>query len=230
MHRIDRYIFTQLLTHETQKFSQLKPPGIEGNTLTYRLKRLQKEGLITKTPQGQYVLTSDGRFFTDRLNIHRFTPRQLPRSVSLLVVRRGDNWLLYRRNIHPLRGLIGLPHANIHSGESILVTAQRRLGEITGLKTKFVYRGGGYLTFYRGKQLESFTQINILENDGPVSGTLRVPEQELVTGTSFWEENPDFSQDQYLPSLSALKQNLDSGGSSFFIELTYNLPEVNSNK
>lgn len=223
MHRIDRFIFTQLLTHETQKFSQLKPPGIEGNTLTYRLRRLQKEGLVTKTPQGQYELTPEGRFFTDRLNFQRFTPRQLPRSISLLVVRRGDEWLLHRRLIHPLRDLMGLPHSNIRSGESVIATAQQRLEEMTGLRTKFIYRGGGYLTFYRDGKLESFNQVNILENDGEVKGSLRAPSREIVTGTYFWQRNPDFTQDEYIPSLKDINQHLVPGNPPFFTELKYKL-------
>ncbi len=223
MHRIDRFIFTQLLTHEAQKFSQLKPPGIEGNTLTYRLQRLRKEGLVTKTPEGQYQLTSEGRFFTDRLNFQRFTPRQLPRSISLLVVRKGNEWLLHRRLIHPLRDLMGLPHSNIRSHESIIVTAQQRLEEMTGLKTKFVYRGGGYLTFYRDGKLESFNQVNILENDGEVKGSLRAPSREIVTGTYFWKQNPDFSEEGYIPSLKTIGEYLLAGSFPFFMELAVQL-------
>lgn len=223
MHRIDRFVFTQLLTHDNQKFSQLKPPGVESNTLTYRLQRLIKEGLITKTDHGYYTLTPEGRFYTDRLNFYRFTPRQLPRPISLLVVRRGDDWLLYRRNIHPLRGLLGLPHANVRSGESILASAAHRLEETTGLKAEFVYRGGGYLTFYRGKQLESFTQVNILENKGPVKGELHPPSREIMTGVSFWQRSPDFSEGQYLPSLKAIEQYIQAGKYPFFAELSYSL-------
>ncbi len=223
MHRIDRYVFTHLLTHEAQKFSELKPPGIEGNTLTYRLKKLQKEGLILKTPEGRYELTPDGRFFTDRLNIQRFTPRQLPRPISLLVVRRNNEWLLYSRHIHPLRKLIGLPHSNLRSGESIITTAERRLEETTGLKAKLTYRGGGYLTFYRGGQLEAFNQINILENDGSIKGTLRESTQGIVTGTYFWQKDPDFSQRAYIPSLKTIEQYITAANFPFFTELSYDL-------
>lgn len=223
MHRIDRFIFTQLLTHESQKFSNLKPPGIEGNTLTYRLKVLQKDKLITKTPEGLYRLTHEGRFFTDRLNFRRFTPRKLPRPVSLMVLRQGSQWLLHKRLIHPLRGLICLPHANIKSGEPIVKTAEKRVRETTGLNVQLAYRGGGYLTFYRNGELEAFNQINILENVGEIRGQLQAPAREIVTGTYFWDNNPDFGQDRYIPSLTAIEQHIEAGNFPFFTELTYSL-------
>lgn len=223
MHRIDRHIFTQLLTHEIQRFSDLKPPGVEGNTLTYRLKVLQKDNLVAKTSDGLYRLTEEGRFFTDRLNFYKFTPRQMPRPVSLIIVRRNNEWLLHKRFIHPLRDLTGLPHANIKSGESIITSAERRIKEMTGLGVELVYRGGGFLTFYRDGELESFNQVNILENINKCEEELRPPARDIVTGTYFWEKSPDFTQPTYIPSLHAIKQYIDGGIYPFFFELTYNL-------
>ena len=223
LHRIDKYILKELLTHDSLPFSELRPPGVESNTLTYRLQRFAKEGLIRKSKDGHYVLTAIGRRFTDRLNLGKFIPRELAKPLTLIVCRRGDQWLLYQRYIHPLKDLAGLPHANLKPGESLIDSAERRLREKVGIKTKLVYRGGGYLTFYKDRELEGYNQINIVENITPPVGKL-IEEAEAGMGRNFWQKNPDFSEAKYIPSLKSIEIALRSNPKQlFFIEKTFDL-------
>lgn len=223
IHRIDKEILKKLLTHDGQRFSELKPVGIESNAFTYRLKKLMKEGVVGKSKDGVYHLTSQGRFYTDRLNLGKFTERTMPKSLLLLVCRneKGE-WLLLDRHIHPLKDLIGLPHGHVKIGMSVTQAAEKRLREVMGLTTSFAYRGSGYLTVYKNGELEGYNHFDILENIAPIKGTLNTGNEHMF-GDLFWQKDPDFSDARYIPSLRRFKELLDAGVFPFFEEITLEL-------
>lgn len=221
LHRIDKYILRELLTHDSSPFSELRPPGVETNTLTYRLKRFMNEGLVAKNKTGQYYLTSKGQLFTDHLNLGKFVPRELPRPITLIVCRRGDEWLLCERLIHPMKDLVGLPHANLKPGLPIIEAAEQRMKDVMGLSVKLTYRGSGYLTFYKDQEVEGYSQINIVENISQPRGTLNSGPIEGM-GRYFWEKAPDFSGAVYIPSMKDIEKAINKQG-LFFMEKTYDL-------
>lgn len=193
--------------------------------MTYRLKRFQKEGIIGKISNGEYILTAHGLRFTDSLNLGKFVPRDFPRPVTLLVCRRGDDWLLYERFMHPLKNMTGLPHINVKPNIGIITSAEQRLLDLAGIKVKLIFRGSGYLTFHNSNnELEVYNQVNILENVTQPKGKLiAMPEPEL--GRYFWQSKPNFSESKYLPSLQDIAKLLDDNPQQLvFFEKTYKLP------
>jgi len=221
IHRIDKYILKELLTHDSLPFSELRPPGVESNTLTYRLKRFLNEGIVGKTEHG-YYLTAAGQRFTDNLNLGKFVPRDLPKPLILMMCTQGDEWLLYKRAIHPLKDLSGFPHANVKPGISVLESAQTRLNEVIGLKTRFAYRGSGFLAFYKGENLEGYNHFTVVKNVTPITGILN-PEPEEGMGRYYWQKDPDFTSSDYIASLKDITKLAMENSGPFFAELTYHL-------
>lgn len=223
LHRIDRFILKELLTHDYLHFSELRPPSVESNTLTYRLKRFIDLDYVGKNRIGQYFLTAKGRLYTDRLNLREFAPRELPKPLILIICRRKNgDWLLYERFIHPFKDKVGFPHANVNSGISIIEATEKRFIEVMGLRAKFIYRGGGFLTYYKDKALEGYNQFVVVENITEPKGQLR-ENPELGMGRYFWQPKPNFNDSIYIPSLKDIEHQLTTKQSNFFVELTYKI-------
>ena len=181
-----------------------------------------KMGHIAKRHDRQYVITSAGRLYTERVHLNKFDERQLPKPMTLIVARRGDEWLLFRRFIHPFKDMVGLPHANVFPGKPIVTEAERRMREVYGLSCQFRVRGVMYMTFYRDGQLEGYNVMTIVENITPVTGQL-IASPQTHYGEYFWQKCPDFSSSEYIPSLSIIQTAMQHHQDLFFLDETFHM-------
>lgn len=219
MHHIQRHILRNLIQHTELRYKDLKPHAVDPNQFMYHLKHLQKEGLVIKTPEGAYRLTSAGLLDADRraLEDEKLTLYEQPRFVMLLAVfddKKG--WLLHKRLVQPLINQIGFIHGNIELGQSAEITAKDRLKYIAGLDGSFTYKGSATITIYKSHDLESYVHALIMYCKNP-KGDLK---KETTIGTNYWEKNLNFNQVNLIPSMKNIV-DLMKKEELFYTELTY---------
>lgn len=217
-HHIQKTIVYNLALIESARFSDLKPDTIENKLFDYHLKKVIAEGLVEKTNEGVYALTSKGR------RIGRDTIKRsdllLDRaySVLFLVIRRESDgaWLLCRRKAHPLLGKVGFLKAEPVVDEDVTATAHTTTLEKTGLDCSFTVRGSGYLRMFEDDSLESFTHFTLLE----CTNANGEPKQLDELAEYYWELDPDFTAPDVLPSIAYFAEKLAEPG-LFFIEESF---------
>lgn len=216
-HYIQRTIVYELAFTDSLRFGELQPDGIENKLFDYHLKKVVAAGLVKKTIDGRYTLTSEGRRIGKGAlkNQKRLVDRAY--SIILMAVRRKSDgaWLLYRRTNHPLIGLVGLMQAQPIATETVQQTARRACKDNTGLICDFSVHGHGYFKFFKADELESYIHFTLMVCDS-VDG-------DINTGNSgyFWDSNPDSESSEMLPTMKALvAMCLDKPGG--FIDQTIN--------
>lgn len=220
-HHLQRGIVYRLALEDSLRFSDLKPDTVENKLFTYHLKKVLAAGYVSKSEDGLYHLTAEGR----RLGIRVLSdPQRLAdraHSVLFLVIRRKVDraWLLYKRKTQPLIDKVGFMHATPSATESVADTAAKLCKERTGLSCRFTALGGGYFRTMRGDELESFTHFTLLVCEDAV-GELQQGNEEYAE--YFWQAEPDFSSAQMLPNMPALVEAYQTGV-PFFIEQNFQL-------
>lgn len=212
-HHIQKNIVYTLAFSDGMRFSELKPDELENKAFDYHLKKVIVAGFVTKSADGLYRLTHEGK----RVGISAFRGKgdrlDQARSTLLLAIRRADDgaWLLMRRKSQPLIGLRGLMNARPTAVQQIVDTAEQVCREETGLTGKFVAHGGGYFRMYRAGSLESFIHFTLLVcND--IQGELR---QNSSLAEYYWDTDPDWSAPDMLPNTRILHKMIEAPSGSF---------------
>ncbi len=212
-HHIQKNIVYTLAFSDGMRFGELKPDELENKAFDYHLKKVIKAGLVEKTNDGLYRLTSEGKR-VGKGALKKQT-RMIDRAYStlLLAIRRADDgaWLLMRRKSQPLIGLTGLMNVSPVATEKIADTAAQVCREQTGLTGEFVVHGGGYFRVYRAGSLESFIHFTLLVcND--IQGELH---QSSSLAEYYWDTNPDWSAPEMLPNTRTLRKMLEAPAGCF---------------
>lgn len=140
-HYLQRQILEKLAFADRLRFSELLPPEIGNNAFNYHLKQLLGQGLVTKTADG-YQLTATGLDYVDRLSLDLHRPRQQPKLVLWLALRRSNgDWLLARRLTQPDVGRVGLVTGKRHLGESSVEQQRREASQQLGIDLSAELRG-----------------------------------------------------------------------------------------
>ncbi len=216
-HHIQQSIVHKLAFADRLRFSELKPDDIENKLFDYHLKKAIRAGYVTKTDDGLYTLTHEGR--KKDITSYKKVDVNLVRAHStlILIIRRQDGaWLLYQRHTHPLRGLNGFMHCTPSSTESSSEQAAKECKEKTGLQGDFKVLGNGYFRIFEGENLESFTHFTLLFCDD-IRGELV---QNSDYAKYFWQETPDFAASDMLPTTACLS-DLYAKGKTFHVEKTF---------
>jgi len=218
-HHIQKDILKQLVHAPEARFADLKPDSVEGNVFTYHLQQLIKAGLVEKTDDGRYHLTAAGKQEGIASELTKSEARRQAHAIFLVHVRDTEGrWLLRKRMVHPSYGKVGFIHGEPKAGEPVIETASKRLQQKAGLHAELRIAGSGYITINHGDELESYVAFTLLT--GIVSA------RELIesdsTGENFWATDPDFSSDEFVPSMHDLVAQ-PASEQPFFAELTYNL-------
>ncbi len=212
-HHIQKNIVYTLAFSDGMRFGELKPDDLENKAFDYHLKKVIKAGLVEKTSEGLYALTSEGKR-VGKGALKKQT-RMIDRAYStlLLAIRRSSDgaWLLMRRKSQPLIGLTGFMNASPVAGEKIVETAAQICREQTGLAGEFVVHGGGYFRVYREGSLESFIHFTLLVcND--IQGELH---QNSSLAEYYWDMHPDWSAPEMLPNTQTLRKMLEAPAGCF---------------
>lgn len=205
-HHIQKHIVYTLAFSDGMRFGELKPDDLENKAFDYHLKKVIKAGLVEKTIEGLYALTSEGK----RVGKGAFgkQTRMIDRAYStlLLAIRRADDgaWLLMRRKSQPLIGLTGFMNVQPTASDHIVYTAAQVCRDQTGLTGEFVVHGHGYFRVYRTGALESFIHFTLLLcND--IQGELH---QNSSLAEYYWDMDPDWSAPEMLPNTQTLRKML----------------------
>lgn len=197
LHHIQKTVLDKLSTVESLRYGQIKPAELDGNTFGYHLKQLISESFVTKSTAGDYALTAKGRDYI----VHRYEdPTKSAHTIFLLIIRRGDSYLVRRRKVQPFLGKIGFIHGEPEPGVSVTETARKRLYNKTGIDIPLTVVGSALITQYLGEELHSYSHAIIL--NGTASGDIAVTED--ATGENLWVES--LSGDTILPSCADISQ------------------------
>jgi len=126
-------IFKTLMAFPGSSFVDLWDKEIESNKFTYYLKTMEQEGLIEKK-NGKYYLTTKGKSESTEISGETGKKEANPHVTLLLVVKKGEKYILYYRLKEPYYGFCGFPGAKVKRGEEILEAAKRELKEETNLE------------------------------------------------------------------------------------------------
>ncbi|QHN42664.1 hypothetical protein GII36_02225 [Candidatus Mycosynbacter amalyticus] len=205
-HHIQKAIVYALAFSDAMRFGELKPDELENKAFDYHLKKVVKAGLVEKTAEGLYRLTSEGKRVGISASRKQLERLDQARSTLLLAPRRASDgaWLLMRRKAQPLIGLRGFMNARPTAEQQIVRTAEQVCREQTGLAGMFVVHGDGYFRTYRGGELESFIHFTLLVcND--IQGELH---QNSSLAEYYWDTDPDWLAPDMLPSTQTLRKML----------------------
>lgn len=216
MHHIQKDIILKLAHKQQARFADLKPPHLDSNVFTYHLKQLVAAKLIAKTDDNCYHLTQKGKLAGINIRLDAKAELEQAHSVIYLAMRNPKGqWLLRRRLVHPAYGKVGFMHGEPSASETIHESANKLLMLRAGLEADFKVRGSGYLTLFRGDDLESFSHFTLLYAD--------VPEMELTSpgesGQNIWYSG-DFTEPEMFPNMPKLISLIDKSDDIFFASLT----------
>ncbi|MEI7960992.1 MAG: NUDIX domain-containing protein [archaeon] len=126
----DRKLFKQFVYAERLSFSEIaRRSKIPSNLLAYFVKKMVKKGILQKTSEGSYELSSKGEkllpFYTE---IESITPLV----VVLVMLVKGGKILLLKRKRRPYRGLWGIISGRMLLDESINSATKRICAQKAG--------------------------------------------------------------------------------------------------
>lgn len=188
-HHIQKAILYSLSFSDAVRFSDLKPDTLENKLFDYHLKQLMRDKLVTKTDDGKYKLTTEGRLLGRNVYTASFQDAETARSVLILAVKHQETkqWLYYKRKTHPLKDQYGFLHCTPEKQTSIFETSASTIKKL-GLRGDFELLGGGFL---RGKNqegtVESFTNFTLLFS----KNTTGILEQTDERADYFWVDHLD---------------------------------------
>lgn len=193
LHHIQKSILDKLATAQTRRYGELKPAELDGNVFGYHLKALLSDKYLSKSPAGDYTLTQKGQDYI----VHRYeNPLLQAHSIFLIVLRRGDSYLMRERLVQPLLGMSGFIHGEPVAHEHVEQTAERRLADKTGLQVTLRVHSSGLIAITCEGTLASYSHAIILvgetDNDITITGD--------VTGRNTWLPKSALTGPKLLPS------------------------------
>ena len=142
IHQAQTLILRELLFQPSAGFAELqKPTGLTSDNFNFHVKRLLEVGFIEKVSRGQYKLTQKGKEYANKLDTDENTIERQPKVAVLLVIQKGEKYLMQERLKHPYFGFWGCPTGKIRWGETIVEAAARELMEETGLTADLKFCG-----------------------------------------------------------------------------------------
>lgn len=216
IHHIQKHIMDVLSTAHSCRYGQLKPADMDGNVFTYHLKQLLQDNYIDKSDDGDYALSGKGRDYI----VHRYEdPLLQAHSILLIVVRRGDQWLMRERLVQPLLGMTGFVHGEPFAGTNVVAVAQQRLTDKTGIVTPLTLHSSGLITMNRDDQTESYSHAIILYGETNDDITIH---QDL-TGRNSWMSLSEMSAIDVLPSSFDIIDRIEHNFTLPF-DVSYDIP------
>lgn len=217
-HHLQREILYKLVTNDALRFSELRPKNVDSNVATYHLQQLIKQKLVLKNEDGKYQLTELGKVAGINITLSKKELLEQAHSIILMALRDGDSWLLRRRKAQPMFDKVGFVHGEPVAHENTILTARREFHNRTGITADFYPRGFGYVRLVRGDNLESFVHFTMLEAT-KFSGELL---ESSRNGENFWVKNPNFTDNDMIPSMSDIVKSMEES-KIFYFDETYDI-------
>lgn len=129
---MEQSILRLFLYNDRLKFNEIeKSSGKRSNILSYHIKKMLNEGIITKD-HGFYKLSEDSESI-----IPYITEKRPVLPVVLVAIKENDRIFLHKREKRPYKGLLGLPGGRVLLGETIKEATERIMKEKFGVNCKF---------------------------------------------------------------------------------------------
>ena len=126
MHYIRKHILRTLSLTKWARFSDMRPKNVDSNLYNYHLKELLREGYVEHHETKGYRLSPYGLRFVNQISMEIFEPRWQPKIATVLVCRRGDDVVLWKKFKQPYIGTWTLPGGKMHYDDvSIRGAAER---------------------------------------------------------------------------------------------------------
>ncbi len=142
-HVVQLKILRELLMNPGLGFAELmKSSQMSSDHFTFHIKKLIKLGMITKHSTGEYILTTQGKEFANRMDTEGLVLERQPKvSVVLMVSDGNGRYLQQQRLKHPYYGYWGRPTGKVRWGETLVEAGSRELLEETGLTAQLAVKG-----------------------------------------------------------------------------------------
>ncbi len=155
-------ILQQFLYNEKLKFNEIeKHSNVKSNKLSYYIKRLLEDGIITK--EQEFYKLSD----KSEVLIPYITEKKTILPVILVAMKEKGKVFLHKREKRPYKDKLGLPAGRILLGETIKDATERIMKEKFNIKCTF-------------RKVNSISTENIHKNNETVHSFLLI----LVTATT----------------------------------------------
>ncbi len=179
LHEIQLGILQSILFAPSQRYSDMKPQGMEGSKFTFHLDKLVEGGLILKASDGSYHLTVKGKEFANQMDAQEVRMRKQAKiTLKLCCVRKGldgDEYLIYTRKKNPFYGLKGFPNSKVWYGKNLQESANQGLFDETNL------HGEGRLFAIRHYVVCDQKSKEVLEDKMVYMYRFEAPEGDLVS-------------------------------------------------
>ena len=134
---IQASILRQLFRKDGLRFAEINVEGVSSDQFSYHLRQLLKYGLIEKSPDQTYSLSTMGKTRTIMLYPNQDGFIEQGFLAVRLVLTKMENgkqhFLMQQRDIVPYKGTYATPGDKVLFGEDTIETAQRVLQRDTGL-------------------------------------------------------------------------------------------------
>ncbi len=171
IHPVQATILRELLFKTSARFTDLNIKELTSDHFTFHITKLVEAGLVQKTDEGKYTLTTKGKEFANRLDTDIAKIERQPKIAVAIIGRRNrDNqteYLIQKRLKQPYYGYHGVVTGKIRWGETVFETAARELEEETGLSATFTLKGLKHKMDYNTEEEileDKFFLICIAEN------------------------------------------------------------------
>jgi 8-oxo-dGTP pyrophosphatase MutT (NUDIX family) len=140
-------ILRELLFRPQAGYAELqKPTGLGSDHFNFHIKRLVELGLVAKTKDGQYKLSTAGKEYSNKLDTDTNTVERQPKIAVIIITERlnaaGETeYLFHQRLKNPWYAYWGFPTGKVKWGESLFETSARELLEETGLEGNHEWLG-----------------------------------------------------------------------------------------
>lgn len=195
LHPVQATILRELLFKQSARFSDLNIKELSSDHFTFHISKLVDSGLVEKTKNNKYTLSTAGKEFANRLDTDNAKIERQPKvAVALIIVRehKGQKqYIIQQRLKQPYYGFHGVITGKIRWGETIYETAERELFEETGLHAKFTLKGIKHKMDYNNKNEILEDKIFLVCIGENYSGILK---ESFEGGKNMWVTEKELSE------------------------------------
>lgn len=212
MHYVRKHILKTLSLSKWARFRDMRPRNVDSNLYNYHLKELLKEGYIERNETKGYRLSPYGLRFVNQISMEIFEPRWQPKIVTVLVCRKDNKVLLWKKHKQPYIHTWTWPGGKMHyDDESVRGAAERDILFYSARVPEDLEQVGifGYRSFIDA-QLIDYSFVHVF------TGTLET--EDFILERPQWVERSELAVVQTGPGVREILKLVDTADAFFFVE------------